>query len=112
MKEVLELLNKTKGVLGSLIVGPDGMIVISDLPTEFDDDFVGALVATVVDTAIKAISGLKNDNLKYITIEGDNYIVMITATKIGYLTVISKVSTNLGLIRVELKRAKAKINEK
>ncbi len=111
MKKVLEEINKTKGVLGSLIVGGDGMIVLSALPTEYDQDYVSALVASAVDTANKAISGIDDDEFKMCIIEGNDKNLFIFNTKIGFLFVMSKVSTNMGLIRVECKKSVAKINQ-
>jgi len=110
MKNMLEDLNKTKGVLGSLIVGGDGMIILSNLPTEYDDDYISALVASAVDSANKAISGIDNENFKMVIIEGTEKNLFILTTKIGFLLVISKVGINIGLIRVECKKSVDKIN--
>jgi len=42
-REVLSELNKTSGVTGSMVVGHDGIVIASDLGTQFDQDAVGAL---------------------------------------------------------------------
>lgn len=110
MKRILEDINKTKGVLGSLIVGGDGMIVLSNLPTEYDEDYISALVASAVDSANKAISGIDNDVFKMVLVEGTDKNLFIFNTKLGFLLIISKVETNIGLIRVECKKTVAKIN--
>ncbi len=110
MKKILEELNKTKGVLGSLIVGGDGMIVLSKLPTEYDNEYISALVASAVDAANKAISGIDNDTFNMVLIEGKEKNLFISNTKLGFLLVISKAETNIGLIRVECRKSAAKIN--
>ena len=47
MYQILEELNKTSGITGSMIVGNDGIVIASDLDTSFEDETVGALAAAI-----------------------------------------------------------------
>lgn len=111
MKEVLQDLNRTKGVIGSMIVSGDGIVVLSSLPTDLDKEFTAALIASVVEATSKAMSGIVNEELDMITIEAENNIVIVENTKIGFLVVVGKSNSNLGLIRVECRRAQVAISK-
>ena len=48
MYQVLEELNKTSGITGSMIVGKDGIVIAADLDTSFEEETVGALAASII----------------------------------------------------------------
>ena len=47
MREVLHQLNRTKGVLGSLLTAPDGLLIAAELNNRYDRDEVAALTAGI-----------------------------------------------------------------
>jgi predicted regulator of Ras-like GTPase activity (Roadblock/LC7/MglB family) len=47
MYEILEELNKTAGVTGSMIVGQDGIVIAADLTTQLQDEAVGVGILAV-----------------------------------------------------------------
>ena len=59
MKEVLGELNRIKGVMGSLIAAPDGMIIASDLAVQTPDEVLGAMAASVGATVAKALDRMQ-----------------------------------------------------
>lgn len=48
MREVLQRLNATPGIKGSLVLTTDGIVVISELSRELDGETTAALVGNVV----------------------------------------------------------------
>ncbi len=55
MFQILEELNKTVGINGSMIVGKDGIVIAADLNTNLQDEAVGALAASIVYTVKKSM---------------------------------------------------------
>jgi predicted regulator of Ras-like GTPase activity (Roadblock/LC7/MglB family) len=61
MIEILKELNKEVGVIGSLVVTPDGIVVESALGPDLDSDTVGALASNVIIATKKAMSLMGDD---------------------------------------------------
>jgi predicted regulator of Ras-like GTPase activity (Roadblock/LC7/MglB family) len=109
MYEILEELNKTVGVTGSMIVGQDGIIIASDLHTQLEDEAVGAVAASIVSTVQKSMTRLSKDNLKQIMVEGSGGKLFLTDVGVGILAVTTDPQVNVGLIRLEIKNAADKV---
>lgn len=109
MHEILEELNKTSGVNGSMIVGKDGIVIATNLRTQLKDEEVGALAASIISTVQKSMSRLSNDALKQVTVEASNGKLFLTDAGIGILAVTTDPQVNVGLIRLEVKNAAEKV---
>ncbi|HDL03362.1 MAG TPA: roadblock/LC7 domain-containing protein, partial [candidate division Zixibacteria bacterium] len=60
MYQILEELNKTSGITGSMIVGNDGIVIAADLDTSFEEEAVGALAASVTSNIQKSMDRLQH----------------------------------------------------
>jgi predicted regulator of Ras-like GTPase activity (Roadblock/LC7/MglB family) len=109
MFQILEELNKTAGINGSMIVGQDGIVIAADLNTNLQDEAVGALAASIVDTVKKSMERLSNEHLKQITVEASKGKLFLTDVGIGILAVTTDPQVNVGLVRLEIKNAAEKI---
>ncbi len=109
MYKILEELNKTTGVTGSMIVGQDGIVIAADLTTQLQDEAVGALAASIVSTVQKSMSRLSQDALEQITVEASEAKLFLTHVGIGILAVTTDPQVNVGLIRLEIKNAAEKL---
>jgi hypothetical protein len=109
MFQILEELNKTAGINGSMIVGKDGIVIAADLNTNLQDEAVGALAASIVDTVKKSMERLSNENLRQITVEASKGKLFLTDVGIGILAVTTDPQVNVGLVRLEIKNAAEKI---
>ena len=110
MYNVLSDLNKTSGVQGSMLVGADGIIIAADLESQLEDETVGAMSASIVANVSKAMERLKSETPAQITVEADQGKLFLSDAGVGILTVIADKDVNIGLIRLEMKNAIAKIN--
>jgi predicted regulator of Ras-like GTPase activity (Roadblock/LC7/MglB family) len=110
MYSVLSDLNKTSGVKGSMLVGSDGIIIAADLDSQYEDETVGAMSASIVSSVSKAMERLKAETPAQITVEADHGKLFLADAGIGILTVITEKEVNIGLIRLEMKNAIGKIN--
>jgi predicted regulator of Ras-like GTPase activity (Roadblock/LC7/MglB family) len=110
MFDVLEELNKTSGITGSMLVGRDGIVIAADLQAAVEDDTLGALAASINANVQKSLSRLGQPSPEHITIEAQNTKLFIADCGVGVLVVTTEKEANLGLVRLEVRNAKAKIN--
>ncbi|PKK84851.1 MAG: hypothetical protein CVT49_01475 [candidate division Zixibacteria bacterium HGW-Zixibacteria-1] len=110
MYQILEELNKTSGITGSMIVGDDGIVIASDLHTSFEEDTIGALAASITSNIQKSMDRLQQAALSQVTIEAGSGKLFFSHAGIGILVVTAEPDVNIGLIRLEIKNAVGKIN--
>jgi predicted regulator of Ras-like GTPase activity (Roadblock/LC7/MglB family) len=109
MYDILNELNKTTGISGSMVVGQDGIVIAADMNTQLEDEAVGALAASIVSTVKSSMERLSNEGLKQITVEADKGKLFLTDVGIGILAVTTEPQVNVGMIRLEIKSAAGKI---
>ncbi|UCC43059.1 MAG: roadblock/LC7 domain-containing protein [Candidatus Zixiibacteriota bacterium] len=109
MYEVLNELNKTAGITGSMVVGRDGIVIAADLNESFEGETVGALAASITTNVQKSLERLNTSPLSQVTIEADNAKLFFTDADIGILVVTTETDVNIGLIRLEIKHAVNKL---
>jgi len=110
MYQVLEELNKTSGITGSMVVDRDGIVIASDLDTSLEEEAVGALAASISANVQKSLDRLQKTALNQITIEASHGKLFFTDARIGVLVVTAESDVNIGLIRLEIKHAIENIN--
>jgi len=110
MYNILSDLNKTTGVQGSMIVGSDGIIIAADLDSQYEDETVGALSASIVSNVGKAMERLRSESPSQIMVEANHGKLFLADAGVGILTVITEKNVNIGLVRLEIKNAVARIS--
>ena len=110
MYQILEGLNKTSGITGSMVVGKDGIVIAADLNTQIEEETIGALAASISSNIQKSLERLKSPPLSQVTIEADNAKLFFTDAQVGILVVIAEPEVNIGLVRLEIKNAISKLN--
>lgn len=113
MENILEELNQTPGILGSLIIGRDGLVIIPMWETEIDTDIVGADSADLYNTAETMVSEkFSLGSLDSITLESEEAkFILKSVDDATFLVVATAPRVNLGLIRIEMKAAAEKLKE-
>jgi len=109
MYQILEELNRTSGITGSMIVGNDGIVIASDLGTSLEEDTVGALAASITSNGQKSLNRLQQTPLAQVTIEAATGKLFFSDAGIGILVVTAEKDVNIGLIRLEIKNAISRI---
>ncbi len=109
MYQVLEELNKTSGISGSMVVGNDGIVIVADMDTSFEEETIGALAASITSNIQKSMDRLKQAPLSQVTIEATSGKLFFASADIGTLVVTSEKNVNIGLIRLEIKNAISKL---
>lgn len=110
MDRLLSELNKVPGVIGTFIVAPDGIIVASDFASDINDELMGALTSSIINTTEKASRKMDLGTLQGFIIETDRHRIFFQATRSGFLVCLSGPDANLGLLRVELRSASDRLN--
>ncbi len=105
MYQVLNDLNKTPGITGSMVVGNDGIVIAADLEAGFESETVGALAASITTNIQKSLDRLHTSPLNQVTIEADDAKLFFTDANMGILVVTTEKNVNIGLIRLEIKNA-------
>jgi predicted regulator of Ras-like GTPase activity (Roadblock/LC7/MglB family) len=110
MDRILAELNKTPGVVGSFVVAADGIIVASDFATELNDEMMGALTSSIINSTEKATKKMEQGELVSFIVETDTNKMFFNSTRSGFLVCVSSPEANLGLVRVEIRAAADKLN--
>ncbi|MBK7143385.1 MAG: roadblock/LC7 domain-containing protein [bacterium] len=109
MYHILDELNKTPGITGSMVVGNDGIVIAADMKTGYEGDTVGALAASITSNIQKSLDRLRTSPLQQVTIEADDAKLFFTDAGLGILVVTAQKDVNIGLIRLEIKNAIGKL---
>ncbi len=105
MYDVLEELNKTSGVTGSMVVGEDGIVIAANLDANHEDETVGALASSIAAVVRKSMDRLQRDPFAQVTIEADTGKMFLADAGLGMLVVTTEEQANIGLIRLEINHA-------
>ena len=107
---VLNELVKVTGIEGASLVSMDGLPISSILPPGAEEDKVAAMSAALLSLGEKVVEELKKGKLEQITIKGDHGYIVITGIKEdAVLTTLTSEEAKLGLIYMEIKKAKEKL---
>ena len=105
MFTILDKLNKTRGIKGSMIVNRDGIVVASDFSVDCDEEAIGAVSSSIFQSLEGALKKIKLGKFKRFVITGrDNRILLVDSGPSLLLVLLDK-DVNLGLVSVEIKDA-------
>lgn len=107
LRAVLSDLNGSSAdITGSAIVSTDGLMIASMLPSNLDEDRVGAMNAAMLTLGDRSASELGCGTLEQVMVKGkEGYILMTHAGEDAVLSVVARPSAKLGLIFLDAKRA-------
>ncbi|GIV94900.1 MAG: roadblock/LC7 domain-containing protein [Chloroflexus sp.] len=111
MRRIVEDLIRVDGVIGSLLVGKDGLVVASTLLDEEDAEILGAMSAAVFGEIDKATRRLGVGHLVDSIIDAKDGSILLLEAKELILVVITQRTVNLGLVKMEMRRAAKRISE-
>jgi len=106
-QQVLEDLNSgSTDVEASALISNDGLVIASALPSNVDEDRVGAMSAALLSLGDRAGRELARGSMDRIMIQGEQgYVIMTSAGEEAVLTIMAKPNAKLGLIFLDIKRA-------
>ena len=100
------------GLEASALVSMDGLIIVSSLPAEIEEDRVAAMTAAMLGLGERTADELGRGMLDQIYIIGPNgYVLIMAAGDNAVLTAIAGPESKLGLLLVYLKKVIRQIEE-
>jgi len=94
----------------SAIVRTDGLVMASALPKSADEGLIAAMSAAILNIGSRALSELAKGELEKIIVSGDKGDITIMGVgKEAVLSAITKPGANIGLLLVEMARAREKV---
>jgi predicted regulator of Ras-like GTPase activity (Roadblock/LC7/MglB family) len=111
MRRIVEDLIRVDGVIGSLLVGKDGLVVASTLLDEEDAEILGAMSAAVFGEIDKATKRIGVGTLVDAIIDAKDGSILLLEAKELILVVITQRIVNFGLVKMEMRRAAKRISE-
>jgi predicted regulator of Ras-like GTPase activity (Roadblock/LC7/MglB family) len=113
MEELLENLIQVPGMMGTLIVGKDGLVIAFAGDINTDPDFLGATMADFFGSAESMMQDkFEQGELGMLSIESEKgKFNVIGINESTFLVTIAQSSANLGLTRWETKVAAEKLRE-
>lgn len=107
--DILYELGRSKGVIGSLVVSEDGMLIASDFKVEMEEDVVAALGANIVRHFREVLSHMDGGPFVYGFIEASGGNLLFSQIGTNILIVLTERGTNVGLARLKLEEARRKL---
>ena len=111
MRKIVDDLLRVDGVIGSLLVGKDGLVVASTLLDQDDGDVLGAMSAAVYGEINKATTRIGVGGLVDAIIDAKDGSILLLEARDLILVVITQRGINLGLVKLEMRRAAKRISE-
>ena len=100
------------GLEASALVSMDGLIIVSSLPPDIEEDRVAAMTAAMLGLGERTADELGRGMLDQIYIKGPNgYVLIMAAGDNAVLTAIAGPEAKLGLLLVYLKKVIRQIEE-
>ncbi|MEM2331269.1 MAG: roadblock/LC7 domain-containing protein [Candidatus Jordarchaeales archaeon] len=94
----------------SAIVRTDGLVMASALPKSADEGLIAAMSAAILNIGSRALSELAKGELEKIIVSGDKGdITIVGVGKEAVLSAITRPGANIGLLLVEMARAREKV---
>lgn len=113
LKPILSRLNSiSKDIEASAVMTRDGISLASKIRDEVNQDRLGAMCASLLSLSDKTAKELNRGTLKQVLIEGDQGCILIVHIgKRAVLAVVSKPSSNLGMVFVEARNVAREIEQ-
>ncbi|HMK56686.1 MAG TPA: roadblock/LC7 domain-containing protein [Dissulfurispiraceae bacterium] len=98
------------GLEASALVSMDGLIIVSSLPPDIEEDRVAAMTAAMLGLGERTADELSRGMLDQIYIKGPNgYVLIMAAGDNAVLTAIAGPEAKLGLLLVYLRKVVSQI---
>lgn len=104
METILQRLTELDDITGAILVGKDGLIVSGTLHSE-DEEVIGAMSAAAFGSITNYTTQINSGDMHHVIIETQNGSIQIEEVGDLILVVTTQAPTNLGRVRLEMKKA-------
>ncbi len=109
MHDILEELNATPGARGSMLVGRDGFVIVSNVMSGVEERTISAMIATITSEVSQTIAGLRRGELQAVSLYASGGNIFFLCREEVILAMITEPSVNVGLVRVKMKSGVEKL---
>jgi hypothetical protein len=110
VQEILNQINKIRGVRGSLVIGRDGIVVAADMGIDVSDETIAAVASQILSSLRNALERMKLGRFDRFTVSGKSgKITIVNAGKHALLLVLLDEDMNLGQVSLEITDAVSQI---
>lgn len=110
LRNILEDLTATEGVVGSALIGFDGMTISESFVIDVNLEKIGALLSSVYNTVQRVFGEMEQDSVKETWFQTDRYGFHLHTVELGILLAVARSDTPIGLVRLSLKKAVAQLD--
>ncbi len=110
METILQRLTDLDEISGAILIGKDGLIVSGALHSE-DEEMLGAMSAAVFGSIANFTDQINNGEMHHVIIETHDGTIQLAEVGDLILVVTTNTATNLGRVRLEMKKASRKITQ-
>ncbi|MEW6685105.1 MAG: roadblock/LC7 domain-containing protein [Candidatus Edwardsbacteria bacterium] len=111
MHEILNEINATAGVRGSMIVDKDGLVIISNLMLGLEERAISAMVASIYRDVELALGNLGQEKVAAVSLYASAGNIIFLCAPNCILTVITEKEVNLGLVSLKMKASLEKLGQ-
>lgn len=112
MQEILDKLNRVRGVGGSMIISPDGLPMVTALRQGSDESTMAASLSSLIDSAARLCDQLGFGKSKAIqALAGQGGLLILPAGP-AFLAIVMDPAANLALLRLEARPFAERISQR
>lgn len=111
MHKILEELNETPGAKGSMIVGKDGFVVVSNVMSGLEERTISAMVASIYSEIGRNLGEITKGELKAVSLYASGGNIFFSCSETFILAVITDVEVNVGLLRVKMRTGMERLRQ-
>lgn len=110
METILQRLAELNEISSALLIGKDGLIVSGTFQSE-DEEMLGAMSAAVFGSIADYTKQSSHGAMSHVIIETTNGTIQLAEVGELILVVTTNTTSNLGRVRIEMKKASQQLNE-
>lgn len=95
--DLLKEVNEVPGVIGTLIVGNDGLVIANTMPDDIDKEIVGALTSSIYLNLDVQVKQMKRGGMRRLVLQTDMGYTILSTLEMGTLVVFSDTSQDFSL---------------
>lgn len=111
MRRIVEDLIRIEGVIGALLVGKDGLVIASTMLEDEDAEVLGAMAAAMYGTLSKACERIGVGTMTDSIVQAADGTIHLVEAEDILLVVIAEKQVNIGMIKIEMRRASKRVRE-
>jgi hypothetical protein len=109
---LLKKMELSSGLTASAVISREGLSITSAMPSDVNEEIVGAMTAAMLSLGERAVDELTRGNLEQLFVKGNQgYLVIMGAGPSSVLVALAPEGALLGLIFLDMKRTAQQVSE-